>query len=95
MLGGRSRFGYYFSNMYSLIVLILKYPAADDGCADWMLGYFEVRSYHDDLKGATLGWAFTRRKMRLGAFPGVEAQAWLCLIFAGLSAHRTPLVAAI
>lgn len=50
VLGGRSRFGYYCNNTYSLIVLILNYLATDDGCADWMLGYVEVRSYHDGIK---------------------------------------------
>lgn len=43
VLGGRSRFGYYFKNMYSLIILILKYLAADDEGADWMLGYIWTR----------------------------------------------------
>lgn len=47
VLGGRSRFGYYFKNMYSLIIPILKYLAADDEGADWMLGYLKERSYHD------------------------------------------------
>lgn len=34
VLGGRSWFGYYFKNMYSLIILILKYLAAANEGAD-------------------------------------------------------------
>lgn len=33
--------------LFSLIILILKYLAADDEGADWMLGYLDERSYHD------------------------------------------------